>query len=188
MSVNRNFTRTLSGANTFTIDNLNLASHKNTIRINGNSGNIGDVIGKDKNNRLVFQSLEPFVIDPNSIDGTKLTDNISITTTGNYNGNSINLTGDLQVDNDVNIDGNLTYAGDLNIDDLIVDSLTLDPDFVGNGNINLNQHQIIGNYSELNINGNTGGIVCFQLTTKDSVLIEDDLEVVGNIDTSGKYG
>ena len=185
MSVNRNFTRTLSGANTFTIDNLNLASHKNTIRINGNSGNIGDVIGKDKNNRLVFQSLEPFVIDPNSIDGTKLTDNISITTTGNYNGNSINLTGDLQVDNDVNIDGNLTYAGDLNIDDLIVDSLTLDPDFVGNGNINLNQHQIIGNYSELNINGNTGGIVCFQLTTKDSVLIEDDLEVVGNIDTSG---
>lgn len=185
MSINRNFTRTLSGANSFTIDNLELSSHKNTIRINGNSGNVGDVIGKDANNKLVFQTLAPFVIDPDSIDGTKLTNNISITTTGNYNGNSMTLTGDLQVNNDVTIDGNLTYAGDLNIDDLIVDSLTLDENFVGNGNINLNQHKIVGDYVNLDINGNTGSIICFQLTTKDSVLIEDTLSVVGNIDTSG---
>ena len=185
MSVNRNFTRTLSGANSFTIDNLELSSHRNTIRINGNSGNAGDVLGKDVNNRLVFTTLAPFIIDPNSIDGSKLKDNISITTTGNYNGNSITLTGDLQVNNNVNIDGNLTYAGDLNIDDLVVDSLTLDPDFVGNGNINLNQHEIVGNYANLNINGNTGSIVCFQLVSKDSVLVEDTLSVVGDIDTSG---
>jgi hypothetical protein len=185
MSINRNFTRTLSGANSFTIDNLELSSHKNTIRINGNSGNAGDVLGKDVNNKLVFQTLAPFIIDPDSIDGTKLTNNISITTTGNYTGNSITLTGDLQVNNNVNIDGNLTYAGDLNINDLIVDSLTLDENFVGNGNINLNQHKIVGDYVNLDINGNTGSIICFQLTTKDSVLIEDTLSVVGNIDTSG---
>ena len=181
MSINRNFTRTLSGANSFTIDNLELASHKDTIRINGFSGNIGDVIGKDQNNRLVFQSLEPFVIDPDSIDGTKLTNNISITTTGNYGGNSMTLTGDLQVNNDVTILGDLNYSGELNIDDLTVDSLTLDENFLGVGNINLNQHDIVGNYVNLNINGDTGSIVCFQLTTKDSVLIEDTLNVDGLI-------
>ncbi len=191
MSINRNFTRTLSGANSFTIDNLELSSHKDTIRINGFAGNIGDVIGKDVNNRLVFQTLAPFVIDPDSIDGTKLTNNISITTTGNYNGNSMTLTGDLQVNNDTTIDNDLTvngafnFNGDLNIDDLTVDSLTLDENFVGNGNINLNQHKIVGDYVNLDINGNTGSIICFQLTTKDSVLIEDTLSVVGNIDTSG---
>ena len=185
MSVNRNFTRTLSGANSFTIDNLELASHRNTIRINGNSGNAGDVLGKDENNRLVFQTLAPFVIDPNSIDGSKLTDNISITTTGNYSGNSMELTGNLEVDSNVTILGNLSYAGDLNIDDLVVDSLTLDADFVGNGNINLNQHQIVGDYVNLNINGSTGSIVCFQLTSKDSMLVEDTLNVTGLITGGG---
>jgi hypothetical protein len=190
MSINRNFTRTLSGTNSFTIDNLELSSHKNTIRINGNSGNAGDVLGKDVNNRLVFQTLSPFIIDPNSIDGSKLTTNIAITTTGNYTGNSMTLTGTLQIDStsifndDVTIHGNLSYDGALDLTNIIADTIELDSTH-DVGYINLNQHEIIGDYVNLNINGNTGNIVCFQLTTKDSVLIEDTLSVVGNIDTTG---
>jgi hypothetical protein len=186
MSINRNFSRTLSGTNSFTIDNLELSSHKNTIRINGNSGNAGDVLGKDVNNRLVFQTLAPFIIDPNSIDGSKLTTNIAITTTGNYTGNSMTLTGTLQVDNtsvfndDVTIHGNLSYDGALDISNIIADTIELDSTHEV-GYINLNQHEIIGDYVNLNINGNTGSIVCFQLTTKDSVLIEDTLNVTGLI-------
>jgi len=190
MSINRNFTRTLSGTNSITIDNLELSSHKNTIRINGNSGSAGDVLGKDVNNRLVFQTLAPFIIDPNSIDGSKLTTNIAITTTGNYTGNSMELTGTLEVDStsvfndDVTIHGDLSYDGALDLTNIIADTIELDSTHEV-GYINLNQHEIIGDYVNLNINGNTGNIVCFQLTTKDSVLIEDTLSVVGNIDTTG---
>jgi len=186
MSVNRNFTRTLSGANTFTIDNLELSSHKDTIRINGNSGNAGDVLGKDINNRLVFQTLAPFIIDPNSIDGSKLTTNIAITTTGNYTGNSMTLTGTLQVDstsvfnNNVTIHGDLSYDGALDLSNIIADTIELDSTHAV-GYINLNQHEIIGDYANLNINGNTGNIVCFQLTSKDSMLVENTLSVLGLI-------
>lgn len=186
MSVNRNFTRTLSGANTFTIDNLELTSHKDTIRINGNSGNAGDVLGKDVNNRLVFQTLAPFIIDPNSIDGSKLTTDIAITTTGNYSGNSMSLTGTLEVDStsvfndNVTIHGDLSYDGALDLTNIIADTIELDSTHAV-GYINLNQHEIIGDYANLNINGNTGNIVCFQLTSKDSMLVEDTLNVVGLI-------
>ena len=186
MSVNRNFGRTLSGATDIQLDNLNLPSRINTIRVNGFSGNSGDVLGKDINNKLVFQTLAPFVIDPDSIDGSKLTNDITITTTSSITANGLTSTGNLDCDGDFTLDGAFNFNGDLNIDDLTIDSLTIDAAAVGLSGINLNQHAITGDYANLNIAGNTGNIICNQLTTKSNVLLEDTLSVVGDITTTGE--
>ena len=186
MSVNRNFGRTLSGATDIQLDNLNLPSRINTIRVNGFSGNSGDVLGKDINNKLVFQTLSPFVIDPDSIDGSKLTNDITFSTTRSITANGLTSTGNLDCDGDFTLDGAFNFNGDLNIDDLTVDNLTIDAGAVGLSGINLNQHAITGDYANLNIAGNTGNIICNQLTTKSNVLLEDTLSVVGDITTTGE--
>ena len=185
MSINRNFGRTLSGATDIEIDNLNLPSRINSIRVGGFSGNVGDVLGKDVNNKLVFQTLSPFVIDPDSIDGTKLRSDITFSTTRSITANGLTSTGNMLCEQDLTVDGQFNFNGDLDINDLTVDSLTIDAGAVGVAGIELNQHTITGSFANLQISGNTGAIICNDLTTKNNLLVEAGLEVVGNIESTG---
>ena len=90
MSIDRNFGRTLSGATDIAIDNLRLGNNINSIRINGNAGLPNQVIAKNgTTGKLEWDFVESTTIPDGSITGNKLASNITISTTGNIDAETI---------------------------------------------------------------------------------------------------
>jgi hypothetical protein len=90
MSIDRNFGRTLSGATDIAIDNLRLGDNINSIRINGNAGLPNQVLAKNgTTGKLEWDFVESTTIPDGSITGNKLATDITISTTGNIDAETI---------------------------------------------------------------------------------------------------
>ena len=76
--------RTLSGIDSDSIRHLSLPSSTAALLIGGDSGTNGQVLTKNEDtNKLEWDDIERRNIAPNSIDGSRLTTDISFSTTGN---------------------------------------------------------------------------------------------------------
>ncbi len=95
--------RTLSGIDSDSIRHLSLPSSTAALLIGGDSGTNGQVLTKNEDtNKLEWDDLEKRNIAPNSIDGSRLTNDISFTTTGNITLNDLTATSKIISQGDVN--------------------------------------------------------------------------------------
>ena len=95
--------RTLSGIDSDNIRHLSLPSSTAALLIGGDSGTNGQVLTKNEDtNKLEWDDVEKRNIAPNSIDGSRLTNDISFTTTGNITLNDLTATSKIISQGDVN--------------------------------------------------------------------------------------
>ena len=86
------FQRTLNGADMINATSLNLPPNENAVRINGDFGTAGQVLAKDSNNKLNWSRVDEVEIPDNSIGGSKLKNDITISTTGDITATNITAT------------------------------------------------------------------------------------------------
>ena len=149
--------RTLSGIDSDNIRHLSLPSSTAALLIGGDSGSFGQVLTKNEDtNKLEWDDIERRNIAPNSIDGSRLTKDISFGTSGN-----------------------IRLSNGTDNAKLTCDKFEYQHGFIGFGDFtmgNQNGSQDIIKYTELDGNG----------ATIDTLVIRNtDNQVIGNFQVDG---
>ena len=190
--------RTLSGVDERSVVSLALPSSVAAISIGGNVGEKGQVIAKNNiTNKLEWDAVDDITIPDGSIEGKKLADNISFTTSGNItlsnqNNNATLLSQLLQYTIGLSGYGNVALRQLVNSATNWFEYIASTGKFIINNIIDLNGNLKVINGNEIDLfsdngvtkqiglNGTNGNITSTGITTLHNTTIQNALIVEGN--------